>query len=170
MFLVCYVPYVHFFHEAAGGSIDLAGYLAVDLLGGNRDNTTALEALHIWIVERGVPLSIPRVEERVGIGLGTVWWTASLCRRWRQPEIVMVPLEESAPVIESEGSGIGAAIARIMRKGVPVPTSLVIVLGMSPVFYMMLYAPLFCISRAYPEASTLISGTLRSPVLQEEYV
>ena len=31
----------------------------------NGDNTVALEVLHSWIMERGVPLSIPRVEERM---------------------------------------------------------------------------------------------------------
>ena len=77
----------------------------------------------------------------------------------------MAPLEESAPSIESEGFGNGAAIARIMRRGVPVPTNAVVVLGMSPIFYKILYASLFHISRACPKASTFISGTLRLPVL-----
>ena len=49
-FFAC-VPHVlcslrSFFHEAAGGSIDLAGYLAKKLLEKNRDDTAALEALH----------------------------------------------------------------------------------------------------------------------------
>ena len=35
-----------FFHEAAGGSINLVGYLAVDLLGENGDNIAAFEVLH----------------------------------------------------------------------------------------------------------------------------
>ena len=35
-----------FFYEAASRSIDLTGYLAVNLLGENGDDTIALEALH----------------------------------------------------------------------------------------------------------------------------
>ena len=72
---------MHCFVEAAGGSIDLAGYLAVDLLGENGNDTAAMGALYSWIVERGVPLSISRVEERMRMGLGIAWRTASLCER-----------------------------------------------------------------------------------------
>ena len=55
--------------------------------GGNGDDTTTFEALHSWIMERWVPLSIPRVKERMGMGLGTVCRTASPCVRWRRPEL-----------------------------------------------------------------------------------
>ena len=81
--------------EAAGGSINLASYLAIDMLGENGDDTAAVGAPHSWIVERGVPLSIPRVEEKMGMELGIVWQTASLCGRWRWSEIVMVPVGEA---------------------------------------------------------------------------
>ena len=83
------------FVEAAGGSINLASYLAIDMLGENGDDTAAVGAPHSWIVERGVPLSIPRVEEKMGMELGIVWQTASLCGRWRWSEIVMVPVGEA---------------------------------------------------------------------------
>ena len=67
--------------EADGGSINLAGYLSVGLLGENGNDTSAMGALYSWIVERGMPLSIPRVEKRMGMGLGIAWRTASLCER-----------------------------------------------------------------------------------------
>ena len=83
----------------------------------------------------------------------------------RGAEIVMVALEELAPSIEAEGFGIGAAITRIRGQGVPVSINMVVVLGPSPVFYTILYAPLFHISGTFPEASTFISGPLRLPVI-----
>ena len=54
----------------------------------------------------------------------------------------MVALEKSAPAKEAEGFEIGAAIARIGGQGVPVSINMVVVLGPSPVFSTMLYAPL----------------------------
>ena len=46
-----------------------------------QNDTSAMKALYSWIVERGMPLSIPRVEKRMGMGLGISWRTASLCER-----------------------------------------------------------------------------------------
>ena len=43
-------PTVCCFVEASGGSIDLVGYLAVNLLGENGDDAAAVGALHSWIV------------------------------------------------------------------------------------------------------------------------
>ena len=64
------LPTMHCFVEADGGSINLVGYLSVGLLGENGNDTSAMGALYSWIVERGMPLSIPRVEKRMGMGLG----------------------------------------------------------------------------------------------------